>query len=64
MTSEQRAAYQQQSYSEVTILKTWTNIHLEMLQKYKSLKYNAGIKYIAGIDEYSKILSSFLKFYV
>lgn len=34
-----------------------------MLQKFKKLKFNLGIKYVAGSDDYSKIFTSILKLY-
>lgn len=34
-----------------------------MLQKFKQLKFNLGIKYVAASDDYCKIFTSILKLY-
>ncbi|CDW80715.1 UNKNOWN [Stylonychia lemnae] len=46
------------------IVKTWALIHVEMLQKFKKLKFKAGIKFIAASDDYARQFNSILKFYV
>lgn len=46
------------------IVRTWAVIHFEMLKKYKSLKVKKGLKLIAGSDEYGRLFSSVLKFFV
>ena len=49
---------------KLQIVKTWTQIHLEMLQKFKRAEFKQGIKYMAASDDYARIFASILKFYV
>lgn len=35
-----------------------------MLRKFKKLKYKVGIKYIASSEEYARLFTSILKFFV
>eukprot|EP00347_Sterkiella_histriomuscorum_P023425 403334689 len=46
------------------IVKTWCQVHFEMLRKFKKLKFRVGINFIASSVEYAKIFNSILKFYI
>lgn len=37
---------------------------MEMLQKFKKMKFKSGIKHFAESDDYSRIFSSILKIYI
>ncbi len=49
---------------KLTIVKTWSVIHLDMLKKFKKEKFKVGIKYIAASEEYARLFSSILKFFI
>ena len=63
MTLDQKSQFSFRLYDNMSIAKTWAIIHLEMLQKFKELKFNLGIKHVAGSDDYCKIFTSVLKLY-
>lgn len=43
------------------ILQTWTNIHHEMLSKFKRLKFAKGRKFFIASEEYAKLFASIMK---
>jgi hypothetical protein len=49
---------------QLTIVKTWTVIHLEMIKKFKSEKFKQGLKLMVTNEEYGRLFSSILKFFV
>lgn len=63
MSLDQKSQFSFKIYDHMNIAKTWATIHLEMLQKFKQLKFALGIKYVAASDDYCKIFTSMLKLF-
>ena len=49
---------------KLRIVKTWSVIHLDLVKKFKSAKFKQGLKHIASSEEYARLLTSILKFFV
>jgi hypothetical protein len=49
---------------KLTIVKTWSVIHLDMLKKFTEQYNKVEIKYIPASEEYARLFSSILKFFI
>ena len=49
---------------KLNVIRTWSVIHLEVLRRFKKYKNKKGTKFFAGSDDYAKLFTSILRFFV